>query len=130
MVMIVGVAVIEIHVEDARSLKAKRGVVRSITGRIRSRFNVSVAEVGGQGTWQRATIGISMTGNDETAVRRSLRRVVDFVEETHLARLLASDVEVLRMPLEAAPGYAGDEEEADWPWTDEEPDGEGSERED
>ena len=45
--VIVGVAVIEIHVEDAQSLKAKRGVVRSISQRLRNQFNVSVGEVGG-----------------------------------------------------------------------------------
>jgi uncharacterized protein YlxP (DUF503 family) len=127
--MVVGVAVIEIHVEDAQSLKAKRGVVRSIAGRVRNRFNVSVAEVGGQGTWQRATIGVSMTGNEETSVRRNLGRVIDFVEETHLAQVLGSDVEVLRMPLEMDSMDAADEEEAQWPWTDEEPLGTGPEDE-
>jgi uncharacterized protein YlxP (DUF503 family) len=127
--MVVGVAVIEIHVEDAQSLKAKRGVVRSIAGRVRNRFNVSVAEVGGQGTWQRATIGVSMTGNEETSVRRNLGRVIDFVEKTHLAQVLGSDVEVLRMPLEMDSMDAADEEEAQWPWTDEEPLATGSEDE-
>ena len=116
--MVVGVAVIEIHVESSQSLKAKRGVVRSIAGRVRNRFNVSVAEVGGQGTWQRATLGLSMTGNDETAIRRTLARVIDFVEDTHLAQVLGSDVEVLRMPLDEAPIEENDGDQ-DWPWSDE-----------
>ncbi len=116
--MIVGVAVIEIHVESSQSLKAKRGVVRSIAGRVRNRFNVSVAEVGGQGTWQRATLGLSMTGNDETAIRRTLSRVIDFVEDTHLAQVLGSDVEILRMPLDEAAIEENDGDQ-DWPWSDE-----------
>ncbi len=117
--MIVGVAVVEVHVHDSQSLKAKRGVVRSILGRLRSRFNVSVGEVGGQGTWQRATIGMSMTGSDEVSIRRALRKAIDFVEETHLAEVIASDLEILRMPLDSEPGRAvsddettADEEEA------------------
>ena len=36
--MIVGAAAVEIHIHGARSLKEKRGVVRSIAQRLRNRF--------------------------------------------------------------------------------------------
>lgn len=113
--MIVGVAVIEIHVEDAQSLKAKRGVVRSISQRLRNQFNVSVGEVGGQGTWQRATLGVSMTGSDETGIRRALENAVGFVEDMHLAQVIDCEVETLRMPLdEEGPLPIGEDEEQAW----------------
>ena len=113
--MIVGVAVIEIHVEDAQSLKAKRGVVRSVSQRLRNRFNVSVGEVGGQGTWQRATLGLSITGSDETGIRRALENAVGFVEDMHLAQVIACEVETLRMPLdEEGPLPIGEDEEQAW----------------
>ena len=47
--MIVGAAVVEIHIHGSRSLKQRRGVVRSIAQRLRNRFNLSVAEVGRDG---------------------------------------------------------------------------------
>ena len=97
--MIVGAAVVELHVHESRSLKAKRGVVRSIAGRLRNRFNVSVSEVGGQGTWQRAVIGLSMTGSEEVPLRRALEAAVAFVESTHLAEVLGSEIEMIRLPL-------------------------------
>lgn len=117
--MIVGVAVVELRVHESQSLKEKRGVVRRIAGRLRHRFNVSVAEVGGQDTWQRAVIGLAMAGSDETVVRRTLARAVGFVEETHLAEILASEVELMRMPLSEAPFEAGDDadEDLDLPWS-------------
>jgi len=118
--MIVGVAVVEIHVHASQSLKAKRGVVRSITTRLRNKFNVSVGEVGGQGTWQRATIGLSMTGSDEVALRRALQRAVRFVEETNLAEVLDTDLEIIRMPLhQKLSGTEGlsAEAELDLPWS-------------
>ena len=62
--MIVGAAAVEIHIHGARSLKEKRGVVRSIAQRLRNRFNVSVAEVGGLGTWQHAVLGVTAAGAD------------------------------------------------------------------
>jgi len=97
--MIVGVAVVEIFVHESQSLKAKRGVVRSIAARLRNRFNLSVSEVGGQGTWQRAVLGISMTGSEEVPLRRALEKAVEFVEGTHLAQVLQSEIEIIRLPL-------------------------------
>jgi uncharacterized protein YlxP (DUF503 family) len=117
--MIVGVAVIEIHVHESQSLKAKRGVVRSIAARLRNKFNVSVGEVGGQGTWQRAVIGMSMTGSAEVPLRRALEKAVHFVEETHLAEVVGSEIEMIRLPLEAfeATGWRSDERVEDLPWS-------------
>ena len=98
--MVVGVALIEIQVHGSRSLKEKRGVVRSIAARVRQRFNLSVTEVGGQGTWQRAVIGLSTLGNDGGTVRRVLDRAVSYVEELHLGEVTSSDVELLALPFE------------------------------
>ena len=49
---------VEIRIEGAHSLKDKRQVVRSLKDKIRSNFNVSVAEIEESPLWQRATIGI------------------------------------------------------------------------
>jgi uncharacterized protein YlxP (DUF503 family) len=120
--MIVGAAVIEIHVHESQSLKAKRGVVRSITGRLRNRFNVSVSEIGGQGTWQRAVIGLSMTGSEEVSLRRALEKAIRSVEEMHLAEVLGSEIEMIRLPISETQlsvgglDGAGDQED-DLPWS-------------
>ena len=95
--MIVGAALIELHVHGSRSLKEKRGVVRSIVQRIRNRFNVSAGEVGGQGTWQRAVVGVTSVGIDARTVRGVLERVVEFVEGTGLAEVTNSDLEILTL---------------------------------
>jgi uncharacterized protein YlxP (DUF503 family) len=117
--MIVGAAVVEVRVHESHSLKAKRGVIRSIVGRLRSRFNVSVSEVGGQGTWQRSVIGMLMTGSAEIPLRRTLEKAVHFVEETHLADVVGSEIEMIRLPLEAleATGGPPDERAEDLPWS-------------
>lgn len=114
--MIVGAAVVEIHVHESQSLKAKRGVVRSIAGRLRNRFNLSVSEVGGQGTWQRAVIGLSMTGSEEIPLRRALEKAVLAIEEMHLAEVIESEIEIIRLPISEERGLpdGGDE---DLPWS-------------
>ena len=73
-------------------------MVRSITQRVRNRFHVAVAEVGGQDTWQRALLGLAATGSDAVKVRQVLERAVAFIEELHLAEVTGSDVEILRLP--------------------------------
>jgi hypothetical protein len=102
--MIVGAAVVEIHIHGSGSLKERRGVVRSIAQRLRNRFNLSVAEVGGQDTWQRAALGLSVAGSDATVVRKVLDRAVVFVEELHLAEVVGSDVELVELPYQEGGG--------------------------
>ncbi len=97
--MVVGAALVEIHIHDTQSLKAKRGVVRSIVQRIRNRFNVSVAEVGGQDTWQRAVLGVASIGRDAVEMRSLLEHIVDFVEKLHLAEVTNSDIEIVPFEL-------------------------------
>lgn len=100
--MIVGAAIVEIHVHGSQSLKQKRGVVRSIQQRLRNRFNLSVAEVGGQGTWQIAVLGMSAAGAEVSPVKKVLERAIRFVEEMHLAEVLDSDLQIVTLPHEAS----------------------------
>ena len=104
--MIVGAAAVELRIHGSQALKEKRGVVRSISARVRNRFNVSVAEVEGQGTWQRAVLGLTAAGAEAPVVRRVLEKALDFIEELHLAEVTASDVEILELPWDG-----GDEDE-------------------
>ncbi len=46
----------ELRLEESHSLKDKRQVVRSLKDRLRRKFNVAVAEIDGEGSWQRSTI--------------------------------------------------------------------------
>jgi len=96
--MIVGAAVVEFRIHGSQSLKAKRGVVRSVAQRVRNRFNLSVAEVGGQDTWQLAVLGFATVGSDRRRVREVLEKALAFVEELHLVEVMNSDVELIDLP--------------------------------
>ena len=62
--MNIGVARIHLRLPENMSLKGKRGVLKSITGRVRSKYEVAVAEVDDNDAWQRATIGLCCISND------------------------------------------------------------------
>ncbi len=96
--MVVGAAAVEIRIHGAQSLKQKRGVVRSISQRVRNRFNLSVSEVGAQDRWQLAVLGLSAAGADRRQVRATLDRALEFIEDLHLAEVLNFDVEIVDLP--------------------------------
>ncbi len=113
--MVIGAARVELHVHASQSLKQKRGVVRSISRRVRNQFNVAIAEVEGQGTWQRAVLGLTTVGAEAPHVRGRLERAIEFIEETHLAEVTGQEVEVLTTPLEdyEAAGIADEDGDED-----------------
>ena len=117
--MIVGACVVELHIEGCQSLKAKRGVVRSIVRRVRNRFNLAVSEIGGQDTWQYAVLGLAAAGADAASVQSQLERAHDFIEDLHLARVLSADVEVVDLPHEEQPWDPDADGSGAWPGEDE-----------
>ena len=96
--MHVGVCRLMIHVPDASSLKEKRQVSRSLTDRIKNRFNVGVAEVEDNDLHQRLTLGISCVSNDSAHANEIISKVVLFVEESR------RDVELLDYEIEIISG--------------------------
>lgn len=96
--MHVGVCRLMIHVPDASSLKEKRQVSRSLTDRIKNRFNVAVAEVEDNDLHQRLTLGISCVSNDSAHANEIISKVVSFVEESR------RDVELLDYEIEIISG--------------------------
>lgn len=76
--MIVALARIELRI-PAHSLKEKRRVVRSIVDKVKARFDVRLAEVDGQDTWQRAVLGCAVVGGDRVVAERVVAKVVDYV---------------------------------------------------
>ena len=78
-----GICRIKLHLPGSQSLKDKRGVIKSIISRLRSKFNVSVAEVDDQELWQLATLGIACVSNHTQHVDEVLSKVVNFVKQNY-----------------------------------------------
>lgn len=78
--MIVASARYELLVSSSSSLKDKRQVIRGLIERLRARFNVSVAEIGGQDSWQRAIIGVGCVSSKQHHARRMVDTVTRHVE--------------------------------------------------
>ncbi len=74
--MPVGLLTLEIYLPHAHSLKEKRAVLRKIRDRLRSRFNVAVAELDHRDVWQHATLGVVSISDSQSLLDSVLRDVL------------------------------------------------------
>ena len=93
--MPIGLLTLEIHIPDARSLKDKRQVLRSLKDRLRGQFNVAVAELDHQDVWQRALVGVVGLSADEQHLQQVFRTVIEESERLLGRDLVSHEFEVL-----------------------------------
>jgi uncharacterized protein YlxP (DUF503 family) len=93
--MVVGVCRLSLYFPESGSLKAKRQGLRRLLDRVRAKFNAAIAEVADQDTWQRATVGLTVVGNDGRHVQSMIDTIVGFAEGLYVAQLLDRQVELL-----------------------------------
>lgn len=79
----VGVCSITLIMHEPNSLKEKRHILKSIIERIKSKFNVSVAETGLNDKWQSAQIGVAFVSNDRVHIDKTLNNVINFIENDY-----------------------------------------------
>ena len=76
--MPIGLLTLEIHLPYVHSLKEKRMVLRKVKDRLRTRFNVSVAEVDPTDLWQSATLGVVAISSSRDYLDGLMRNVERF----------------------------------------------------
>ena len=79
--MFVGTIRVELLIPGCKSLKEKRRVVSSIKNKIKTRYNVSIAEVDFQDKWQRTAIGVSFVNNRQKDTEILCQKILEFFFE-------------------------------------------------
>ena len=92
--MFIGVCTIEMHIPESGSLKTKRHSLKSLKDRIRSRFNVSVAEVDHNDLWQKASLAVAAVSNDKSHLNQTLDHVLNMVRSVPEVSLLDYQIEI------------------------------------
>lgn len=80
---------VTLHLAASQSLKDKRQVVRSLVERLRRRYNVAIAEVEEQDSWQTVVLGLVVVSSEARHAARQVDRVVEAIEHERL------DIEVV-----------------------------------
>ena len=63
--VVIGVAVVELHIPHAQSLKGKRRVIKGLIDRLHKRHRISIAETDYQDLHQRSQITVAIVGTAE-----------------------------------------------------------------
>jgi len=77
--VLVGVMKVQMYMQGIASLKDKRHIVKSVIGRLQSRFNVSVSEVEHQDSKTLAVLGIAVVSNDAVFIDQQLDSILAFM---------------------------------------------------
>lgn len=93
--MIVGLLKVRLRLREARTLKDKRQVIRSIKDRLSNSFNVSIAEVDDLDQKQLATLGLAMVSNETHHVKTALGQVVEALRSHPIAEFLEHELETI-----------------------------------
>ena len=97
--MFIGVGRLDLRIPSSGSLKSKRHVVKALTGGLRAKFNVAVAEVEHQDLWQRAALGVTCISESAFHVKKMLHEIERFVARDDRVEIIDRSVDV-------------------WPWED------------
>ena len=95
--MVIGVCKLDLRIPENHSLKEKRHVLRKLIDRVRTRFNVSISEVGDNDLWQRAQMGFCTVGNDRRHINSSLDKVIYFIEQMNLVEMVHTEIEIISL---------------------------------
>ena len=78
--MVIAVLTLRLHYPEAGSLKQKRFILRSLTDRVRKRFNVSVAEVDDRDLWQSSILAVSHVNTDRREADSTLSSILNLLD--------------------------------------------------
>jgi len=95
MAVLVGLLQVELGIPGNRSLKGKRRVLNSIKERVRAQFNVSIAEVDLNDTWDAALLAVSCAANEAQIIHQRLTKVVRAIERSRDIVLVDYAIEIL-----------------------------------
>lgn len=93
--MIIGSGKVYLKADWCHSLKDKRMIVRSITDKVKNRYNVSISEVESQDIHNYIVVGFAAVSSDTRHVQSVLQNVLDYIENNCDAEVVDSYVEIL-----------------------------------
>ena len=85
----------ELHLNDCRSLKDKRRILKSLKDRLHNQYNVSVAETNHHDKWQRAELACCVVSSERRHAESVLSAASEMVGHHPLARIIDSTTSFL-----------------------------------
>jgi len=88
---------IELILFEVNSLKEKRMIIKSIIGRVKAKFNISIAEVGAHDLWGRSDIGFACVSTQTKHANQMLDNIISFIERDGRAEIIKQELEYVSL---------------------------------
>lgn len=95
--MVVGILTLQFTLHGNDSLKGKRRVAQSLKQKLRNKFNVAVAEVAMQDSWDTLVLAVVTVSPDHTRARSLLQKALLMTEAATDAELTDDDIEIIAL---------------------------------
>lgn len=86
---------VDLKANYAHSLKEKRMIVKSLTGRLQNKFNISIREVENQDLHQLISIGIVKLDLNNKESDQAKNKIIDFIEANCEAEIIDIKSEII-----------------------------------
>ena len=95
--MFIATSSLKIRTYESKSLKDKRRVIKSLIERLKSRYNISIAEVGLNESWQTSIIGLAYVSNDGRRAQEILSKIIDFIDKDSRLEIIEETSELIKL---------------------------------
>lgn len=92
--MFIGILGVEYHLHGNESLKDKRRVANSLKQKVRSKFNVSVAEVESENDMGRLCLAVVSVSNDKRHLESRLTKCLSMMEAVCPEEMVYSEMSI------------------------------------
>ncbi|MGC9257612.1 DUF503 domain-containing protein [Desulfurella sp.] len=87
--------IVDLLIKDAMNIKDRRNVLASIIQKLRSNFNVSVADVSKELLYNKATLAITTIANKKNVVENFLDKISNFISKNYSIEILNIERQIL-----------------------------------
>jgi hypothetical protein len=86
---------LKLTIFESNSLKDKRHVIKGIIGKLQSRFNISIAEIDLNDSWQSSVLGFACVTNDTHHANQIISNVMNFIDGDSRVEIVNYNIEIL-----------------------------------
>ncbi|NLK69446.1 MAG: DUF503 domain-containing protein [Clostridiaceae bacterium] len=95
--MVVGTLNLTLYIGGMQSLKDKRSVIKSLLAKIKSKLNVSAAEIAKQDEWNQCDMGFACVTNDVSHADSMLSAIIQYVDSDGRVEIIDSYSEIIHV---------------------------------
>ncbi len=93
--MFVGILKITLFLSEPQSLKDKRRIIKSLTERLKNKFNMAVAETGRLDSWNNCELGLACLSNEAGHADSMMASAINFIENQGTVELTGIQTEII-----------------------------------